>query len=431
MRLEPVVSTLLAYLLEASISLPRQSSASASEGNEAHFRWMCGGRLIDPQGRTFDGPLDAGAGVIAELFRASQRGLEFYVTHRGVEVLGPARPASFQCETSGSTGPAKRIRRSQASWLASIAVNAARFGIGPGMAVGILGRLHASLPLYGAVEALCLGADLHLMGGVRPDRQLALIRAGETALIWATPTQIRQFAASDPKEPCPSLRILLVGGGTFDAASMAKARNLFPNAEVTQFYGAAETSFIAMSDAQTPKGSVGRAYPGVEIEIRNGKGARLGAGDVGEIWVKSPYLFLDYSVGNGVDTRRDGSYLTIGECGALDANGNLYLEGRRTRMVTIAECNVFLDQVEAAMLACAGVTQAAVLPLQDPLRGNVLIGFVQMQGDGSLDVLRAECLAALGPRATPRAFIPIATWPELGSGKTDHDALRRNMPSDI
>ena len=75
----------------------------------------------------------------------------------------------FETLTSGSTGPPRRIRRTQASWTASFAVNAG-FGIGPGARVAVPGRLVHSLSLYGAVEGLHLGAEVHLLDGLRPDR---------------------------------------------------------------------------------------------------------------------------------------------------------------------------------------------------------------------------------------------------------------------
>ncbi|RYI21847.1 MAG: hypothetical protein EON48_08220, partial [Acetobacteraceae bacterium] len=50
-----------------------------------------------------------------------------------------ARPV-LETLTSGSTGQPRRIRRTQASWTASFAVNAG-FGIGPGARVATLGRL--------------------------------------------------------------------------------------------------------------------------------------------------------------------------------------------------------------------------------------------------------------------------------------------------
>jgi hypothetical protein len=61
-----------------------------------------------------------------------------------------------------------------------------------------------------------------------------------------------------------------------------------PNAQIREFYGAAEASFITLADETTPENSVGRPYPGVEVSLD----------PTGEIWVKSPYLFVSYAEGD-------------------------------------------------------------------------------------------------------------------------------------
>lgn len=354
--------------------------------------------------------------------------MEFCVTAEGLERSGrtePGTPACFQCETSGTGGAPKRIRRSQASWCASFAINRSRFPSAPRHTIAVLGGLQSSLALYGAVEALCLGGDLHLLAGMRPDRQLARIAEAGVSLLWATPTQIRQLALAG--RACLSLRHLLAGGGRVDAATRDAAARLFPAAEITEFYGAAETSFMALSGRDTPAGSVGRPYPGVAIAIRGEDGTPLPAGETGEIWVSSPYLFTGYAQGGSGHTRRDGPWLTIGEMGSLDAGGHLFVAGRRARMVTIADRNVHLDAIEEVLLGFEGVIQAGVVALPDPMRGHALAGVLQCTDSACPDMILRQSRTALGPLAAPRRLVTITDWPQLASGKTDYAALRARL----
>ena len=70
------------------------------------------------------------------------------------------------------------------------------------------------------------------------------------------------------------------------------AEKIFPNAVLNLFYGSSETSFITVSDKATPIGSVGKAFPNVNIKIeQNGPYKN-------RIWVKSDYLFLKYAQGS-------------------------------------------------------------------------------------------------------------------------------------
>ncbi|WP_424932480.1 AMP-binding protein [Amaricoccus macauensis] len=391
---------------------------------------MPGARLVDARGNSYDAG-DSAAGDLAALFAAAGRGDEFCLTPNGLEILAPASLGtlpSFQCETSGTSGTPKRIRRTQASWLASIVIDRARFGIGPGSSVGVLGGLESSLALYGAVEALCLGADLHVVGGMRPDRQLARLDAQRVSLLWATPTQVRQLAACG--RPCASLRHLLVGGGRFDRATREMASQLFPGAEITEFYGSAETSFITLTSKDTPDGSVGRAYAGVVLEIRGADGQVQAADSPGEIWVRSPYLFTGYARGGSDHTKRDGPWLTIGETGALDESGHLRIGARAGRMVTVSDRNVSLDAVEEVLLGLDGVAQAGVVAMPDPLRGQILAGVLQCSGCADPEVILRQARAALGATVAPRRLVTIDHWPQLASGKTDYAALRARLDGD-
>jgi long-chain acyl-CoA synthetase len=370
----------------------------------------------------------------------------------------PGPQPVFETLTSGSTGQPRRIRRTQASWTASFAVNAG-FGIGPGARVVVLGRLVHSLSLYGAIEGLHLGAEVHLLESLRPDRQRNALATRRITHLYATPAQLRLL--TDGQGSCPELRLILVGGAKLDASLRPALAAMAPAAAIREFYGAAEASFITLADSATPETSVGRAYPGVSLSLDPS----------GEVWVKSPYLFLGYAeepsrnrsqsalpfplVGeqegwgvspkhppipsprgggevhnpqpyeptpaNPTPTRWRDGWLSVGEIGWLE-DGYLYLKGRAGRMVTVADQNVFPEEIETLMQTLSGITRAAVLPIPDPKRGTILIAMVQ--GDRSAE---AAVLAALrrqlGPLKAPKALIWQEDWPTLPSGKTDLLAL--------
>lgn len=373
-----------------------------------------------PKTRLFDG---AGRGVMRHpatypIADDSPDGLASIIGHAAFRIGAPdaAPPAPepvpvFETLTSGSTGKPRRIRRTQASWIASFAVNAG-YGIDPGARVAVLGRLMHSLALYGAVEGLHLGAEVHLLDSLRPDRQRQALARRQITHLYATPAQLRLLVEGPGL--CPDLRLVLVGGSKLDAGLRRALGAMAPGAVIREFYGAAEASFITIADEATPETSVGRAYEGVMIALD----------PTGEIWVKSPYLFIGYAEGAGSAKWRNG-WLSVGEIGRIE-DGFLYLSGRAGRMVTVADQNVFPEEIETLMLSLAGVRKAAVLPVEDARRGTVLVAMVE--GDSSaetaiLSTLRAE----LGPLKAPKVLIWQADWPVLASGKTDLKALEARL----
>lgn len=383
------------------------------------FRWHPAARLFGGAGRE-QFPLPPGAAVIADqpsapalagALAAALATPGFRIGPDGPPPAAGTQPM-FETLTSGSTGSPRRIRRSQASWTASFAVNAALFGIGPGARVAVLGRLVHSLSLYGAVEGMHLGAEVHLLDTLRPDRQRRALAERRITLLYATPAQLRLLTETDGAA-CPAIKVVLVGGSKLDPGLRAAVQGMAPDARISEFYGAAETSFITLADAATPEGSVGKPYPGVEIDLRDGV-----------IRVRSPYVFDGYAGDPGGAEWRDG-WLSLGEVGRME-DGWLYLSGRAGRMVTVADQNVFPEEIEALMQTLPGVRRAAVLAMPDPRRGAVLVGVVQ--GDQTCAAtIMAALRGKLGPLKAPKALIWRQDWPVLASGKTDLAALQQGV----
>ncbi len=405
------------------------AGADASGGDifasmKARFRLHPAARLFDAAGEVALRPTSAAAVLPdrpggAALMAAFGRGC-------GFRIGGAGEPAAagFETLTSGSSGQPRRIWRSVESWTAGFAVNAGLFGIGPGMRLAVLGRLSHSLSLYGALEGACLGAEVHLLDGMRPDRQRQVMAERAVALVYATPAQLRLLVEGG-QPGLTDLRLVLVGGSKLDGALRAALTAMAPQAVVREFYGAAEASFITLAGPETPADAVGAPYPGVRVSVRDGQGHPLPDGEIGEIWVQSPYLFQGYAGDDpGGAWWRDG-WLTVGEIGWL-ADGQVYLAGRAGRMVTVADQNVFPEEIEALLAGLPGVARVAVVPVADGLRGQVLVAVCL--GDAAQEgvILRAA-RAELGPLKAPKALIWRQDWPELASGKTDLAAIAREL----
>lgn len=337
----------------------------------------------------------------------------------GTKNVAPTLPR-FQCLSSGTSGTARRIERSHQSWIASFDINGQRMQIGAEDRYAIIGVLSHSLPLYAALEACHLGADVQLLAGLRPDRLLQFMATSGSTILYLTPTQARQLCAASAAGSGLrfGVRHLLCGGGKLDEKTRLALARLFPGAQIVEFYGASETSFITMSTEDTPAASVGSAYPGVSIRVKDEHGQP--ASGSGEIWVKSDYLFLGYASGQWRDTRLCDGYLSIGEMGWLDDSGNLYLSGRKSRRANVADNTIFLQEIEEVMLQHMAVHHCVVVAKQDELRGEVLVAVVEGKSDA---ILRRRLLQharlQLGAILAPKQILFLERLPVLGAGKPD------------
>lgn len=373
-----------------------------------HFRWHDAARLFGPDGaelsrHTAFTPLPAGDDAAAIAAVMAGQGRPFRIGGTGPLEAGQGE---FEALTGGSLGNARRVLRAQSSWLASFSVNAGLFGIRPGVGVAVLGRPVHSLALYAALEGLHLGAGVHLLEGLRPDRQAAALAGRGAGVVYATPAQLRALCGAGL--PLPGLRHVIIGGAKLDGGLRQVVTALCPGARISEFYGAAEASFITLSTGQSGSETVGLPYPGVELRVEP---------DSGLVWVRSPYLFRCYGGDDPGSARWQDGWLTVGEVGQMTPEG-LILKGRAGRMVTVADRNVFPEAIETLLLSLPGVERAAVLPVPDGPRGQVLVA--HLMGDAGQDqVIMAALRRALGPMVAPRRLLWRGDWPVLPSGKTD------------
>lgn len=322
-------------------------------------------------------------------------------------------PSTFLTFTGGSSGTPKVIHRTQASWIASFEVNRQIFGFSRGQSVATLGHLSHSLSLYAVLEALHLGMNAQVLVDQSPKAQRNALTRHKVETLYTTPTQLRLLISGHPDGKLRHLKHILCGGGALDATTQKAAQTLCPNAAIHQFYGAAETSFITLTDAQTPQGSVGKPYQNVELHLEQG-----------EVFVRSPYLFDSYAMGDIDDTRRADGFISVGEMGSLDADGNLWLRGRKTRMINIADQCVHPEDIERHVLAQTKVANCAVLPLPDAVRGHRLVVILEADEDLTLAAkVKDICHAAFGPLIAPRRVLFHPSLPQLPSGKADISAL--------
>lgn len=366
----------------------------------------------------------------------------------------PPADAFYVGFTSGSTGTPKGYMRSHQSWFDSFDLSRIEFSIGEADKIIVPGNMVHSLHLYGAVHGLCVGSHVVVFEKFVPRRVASHLREHPSLVLYGTPTQLHFIQAELAHRSqvtgkthskgdtgngrADGVRLVLASGAKWATEVRAQMVASFPKADLVEFYGASETSFITISHQRedVPKGSVGRAVAGVTLDIRDEAGQSLPAGTTGDIWVQSSLLFMDYICGGGEEIRRTGDWMTVGDQGLLDATGFLHLAGRKKRMAVTSGVNVYPEEVEQALLAHPAVALAAVVAVPHPVRGQVLIACVvpekasEAAGTASRvseKALTAHCLKMLNRSALPRAYHVMAELPLTAGGKIDLQKLTRRF----
>lgn len=340
-------------------------------------------------------------------------------------------PPSFIVQTGGTTGSCKQILRLQNTWIRSFKINREKWQVSDSDSYGILGDLTHSISLYGLLEGLYLGTDVNLLSEWLPKSQLAIIADRKISILYATPIQLQLLIRAyeiHQIAPIPTLRRIIVGGSKLSKAQSLKLGKHFPEAEIAEFYGTAETSFITVSSPCTPQGSVGKVYEGVTVRITNDSGETLPKGKIGDIEVTSPYLFEGYIFDDKISLNQN-DYFQTGERGFLDDQGNLFLKGRRDRMVSIHDINIHPEDVENYLQSLPGVEVAYVYPVSDKFNANHLHACIFYNSvKPNKNEIAGLCRNELGNKLTPKSFKLISDKPPLLlSGKLDLIALQNEL----
>ncbi|WP_243073940.1 class I adenylate-forming enzyme family protein [Microbacterium sp. SS28] len=304
--------------------------------------------------------------------------------------------------TSGSSGSPRIVLRSAASWASSFAAVARLLDASADDAVLLPAPASASLTLFSLAHALADGPR-PVLGSADP----RTVDHSAITCLHGTPHALRSVLDAGPP---PHLRAALVGGSHLDGALREQAEAA--GIRVVAYYGAAELSFVAVDE-----GDGLRAFPGVELEIRDG-----------ELWVRSPFVALGYA-GSGGPLRNDGDWATVGDRAEL-VDGRLRLLGRADDAILSASATIVPEEVEAVLRSLPGVRDAVVFGVPQARVGALVAAFVELDDSHAPD-LRAASAAQLTPAHRPRQWF-AGTLPRTASGKPARaEAVRRALAGEV
>jgi acyl-CoA synthetase (AMP-forming)/AMP-acid ligase II len=117
--------------------------------------------------------------------------------------------------------------------------------------------------------------------------------------------------------------------------------------------------------------------------------------------------------------------LHTGDLGMFDADGYLYLVGRKSELIKSAGERVFPREIEFVLEKHPSISECAVLGVPDYLFGERIVACVVPRPGNLLDPeqLRTFCLQSLPLVRVPREIRISEGLPKTASGKTDRATL--------
>ena len=339
--------------------------------------------------------------------------------------------------TSGTTGSPKGVLLSHGNLAANVEAIVAYLGLRAD------DRIVSVLPYYYSYGASVLHTHLSVGArvGLAPNlvfphlvvESLARERATGFSGVPSTYALLLDrvdLAAHD----LSSLRYLTQAGGPMAPALTTRVRAALPQARLYVMYGQTEATarltWLPPEQLDRKLGAVGIPLEGVSLQVRREDGSLAATDEPGEVWVRGPNVMQGYwhNPQATAEVLRDG-WLRTGDLGRLDADGYLWLSGRRSDMIKTGAHRVHPQDVEEAIAELPAVAEVAVVGVDDAVLGQVVKACIVRAGELSADQVKAHCRRRLAPYKIPKHVEFLAALPKTASGKVRRVELIAPTPS--
>ena len=360
-------------------------------------------------------------------------------------VRWPARPRdedlALLLYTSGTSGRPKGVMLTHGNLHSNVAGAQTHARLSQADTfLGVLPQFHAFgitaltlLPLY-------MGAKVVYTARFVPRRLVELLKTHRPEVFIAVPSMYGALLGVKSATAADFASLILAVSGaeplpqsTYDAYKSRFDLQLFEG------YGLTETSPVA--NWSTPSGhrlhAVGQPLPGVRNYIVDDHNQLLGPNEEGEILIAGPNVMRGYwqlpdhteKAMDHLDVPGEDQPVRAfrtGDIGSQDAEGFLYITGRKKEMLIIGGENVFPREIEEALNKHPGVRASAVIGKPDDLRGEVPVAFVELEDDVAFDehALRRHCREVLLPFKVPKEIRQLDELPRNPTGKILRRALK-------
>lgn len=342
----------------------------------------------------------------------------------------PGDPAvAIEMLTSGTTGPAKRIPLTRAALEASLGAalrhnERSEQRTKPAL-TGTIGLV--TLPivhiggLWGLMQSLVAARPFAMLDRFTVSGWHAVVKEHRPVLTGLPPAAIRTVLDSDiPVEDLASIRAVNAGTSHVDPELVDAffERYGIPILVVygaTEFSGAVAGWTVKDFHAQwnDKRGSVGRAFPGVRLQIIDDDGNVLAVGEPGRLQVDTP------------QAGGDGEWVTTSDLAHLDPDGFLYIDGRADDVIVRGGFKVAPETVVRALRSHPAVADAAAAPMPDRRLGQIPVAAVELRPGAQVDeeALRQHCRTTLTPYEVPARVFVVEALPRGAALKVDRRQL--------
>ncbi|WP_018662475.1 acyl-CoA synthetase MbcS [Heyndrickxia acidiproducens] len=274
-------------------------------------------------------------------------------------------------------------------------------------------------------------------GRFDPEKYLSLLDEYKVNVLCCTPTEYRLMAKVEDlsRYHLQNLRSAVSAGEPLNREVIDVFKNHF-GIKIRDGYGQTENTLLVgiSADMELRPGSMGKPFPGNQVEIIDEDGKPCKVGEVGDIAVHkdTPALFKYYYKEPERTARQyRGDYYITGDRAKKDEDGYYWFEGRRDDIIISSGYTIGPFEVEDALIKHPYVKECAVVASPHEIRGNIVKAFVVLKEGISKDMpglvkeLQNHVKQLTAPYKYPRAIEFMKELPKTTSGKIRRVELRQ------
>ena len=273
------------------------------------------------------------------------------------------------------------------------------------------------------LAALFSGGCLVLNAAFRPRETLQTLRDERITVFPSVPFMCKMLAslnAGEEAKHLETLRLCFTAGAPLEPEISQAFQDRFGQ-PVRQLYGTTETGSICINfDGTMPAtgAGVGLPMPGVEVVIQDGEGKSVPEGEIGELGINSPAMAPQYRDRPELtSTYYRGGYFFPGDIGLREADGRIYVKGRKTRFINVGGNKVDPVEVERFLGTHPAVREAAVVGSKSEYGGELVKAFVVLKEPVEKDQLLEFGRKGLADFKAPKLLEFIDEIPRSPLGK--------------
>ncbi|KIC26689.1 MULTISPECIES: class I adenylate-forming enzyme family protein [unclassified Leisingera] len=343
--------------------------------------------------------------------------------------MGDPKRLAYVVYTSGTSGNPRAVAHAhQAVWARQMMVDG-WYGLTEHDRLLHAGAFNWTYTLgTGLMDPWAAGATALIPAPGTPLEDLpALLQKHRATIFAAAPGVYRKFLSGNALD-LPDLRHGLCAGEKL-SRHLHEAWEAATGCGLYEAFGMSECStFISSSPAHPAQdGALGQPQPGRRVAIVGMEGP-VPVDEEGTIAIhrSDPGLMLGY-LGAPEETaaRYQGDWFLTGDQGAMSADGQIRYLGRSDDMMNAGGYRVSPIEVETALAAHPGITQAGAAAVEVKEDTYIIAAFYTGPEELKTEDLQAFASERLARYKQPRAYVHLDALPTGANGKL----LRRALPA--